>query len=166
LKSRSKPPPTLETTAPQLDYSGWVAEAKSLHRAGRLLDAQRLYEKVLKADESNAEALHFLGLTKHQQGDGAAAVDLMYRAIAADPNSPEFHSNFGAVLLKAARLQEALQVLNRALELKPQYPEAYDNLAIVLEKQGKIEEAIAAWEKSIAIQIRSRPLAPWKGAAQ
>ncbi len=137
---------------PKPDFSDLLREAKTLHRSGRLAEAQRVYLQILQVDDQNPEALHYLGLLKHQQGDGVAAVDLMYRAVTLKPDSSEFHCNLGMILGKSGRLQEALEVLDRAIELKPRSTEAYDNRGIVLEKQGKGDEAIAAWRKAIEIE--------------
>ena len=134
------------------NHSDLLREAKALHLLGRLSEAQQVYQKILGEDEANPDALHFLGLIKHQQGDQAAAAERMFRSIALNPNSAEFHSNLGAVLSRAGRLEEAMGVLERAIQLRPQYPEAYDNMGIVLEKQGKTDQAIIAWTKAVEFQ--------------
>ena len=42
--------------------------AVALHQSGRLAEAAPLYQQVLAADASNAEAMHLLGVLHHQQG--------------------------------------------------------------------------------------------------
>lgn len=42
-------------------------EALRHHQAGRLEDAARIYQAVLKAHPRNADALHLLGLVAHQR---------------------------------------------------------------------------------------------------
>jgi Flp pilus assembly protein TadD len=156
FESRSGfPVPAVEPQAASAKLNGKTDEllqAKALHRAGRLAEARRIYKRVLIDEPENADALHFLGLLSFQLGHSAAAVDLMYRALALCPDSPDYHCNLGMVLVKSGQVVEALEVLERALELQPDYPEALDNLALVLEKQGKIGEAIAAWERSLTLK--------------
>ena len=48
-----------------------LATAIEMHQAGQLGPAAQLYQRVLARDESNAVALHLLGVLHHQQGDHA-----------------------------------------------------------------------------------------------
>ena len=74
------------------------AAALGHHRAGQLGEAERLYREVLAREPRHAPALHFLGVLSHQQGESAAAVDLIEQAIAADGSIPDFHYNLGVIL--------------------------------------------------------------------
>jgi protein O-GlcNAc transferase len=58
------------------------------HQAGRLQEAERLYRQILTQQPEHAVAMHHLGLIAYQAGRNDAAVDLIRRAIALDPNSP------------------------------------------------------------------------------
>ena len=44
------------------------ASAVQLHQAGELAAAARLYESFLDRDATHADALHLLGVARHQQG--------------------------------------------------------------------------------------------------
>ena len=44
------------------------------HQAGKLDEAQRSYERVLKAEPRNVDANHFLGVIKGQKGDPAGVL--------------------------------------------------------------------------------------------
>jgi Flp pilus assembly protein TadD len=76
------------------------------HRAGQFGDAERLYREVLAREPRHAPTLHFLGVLSHQQGQSAAAVELIERAIAADGSIPDFHYNL-AVILEATGRRDA-----------------------------------------------------------
>src|ERR1700733_10240707 len=77
------------------------------HQAGRLNEAERLYQQILQADPHHADALHFLGVLPHQIGRQDMAVDLIGRAIAQNGRIPAFHNNLGNALKAQGKLQEA-----------------------------------------------------------
>ena len=55
--------------------------AVRLHQAGDLDAAARLYEWVLDDDRSHADALHLLGMLRHQQGQNRLAAKLIGKAV-------------------------------------------------------------------------------------
>jgi Flp pilus assembly protein TadD len=59
-----------------------LADAMTMHQAGLLGPAARLYQEVLVQEKDNADALHLLGVVHHQQGEHARAVQEIGRAIA------------------------------------------------------------------------------------
>ena len=70
-----------------------LQEAAQLHRAGRLPQAERIYRRVLEQDPRNACALRLLGLVASDSGNPSAAVNLMRRSLAIEPNSAETYCN-------------------------------------------------------------------------
>ena len=53
---------------------GLLQRALALQQQGQFKQAEQLYAEVLKADPRNFDALHLLGLTKHQQGSNEEAL--------------------------------------------------------------------------------------------
>ena len=43
-----------------------LERAAALHRSGRLIEAEALYREVLAADAQHFDALHLLGVLRHQ----------------------------------------------------------------------------------------------------
>ena len=76
----------------------FLAEAQNHHQAGRFDQARDLYLKALTLDPDNADALHFLGILRYQQGDPAQAVELISKALATKSDYPEAYSNLGIAL--------------------------------------------------------------------
>src|SRR5215469_3732509 len=60
--------------------------AYAAHRDGRLDDAERGYRATLAADPVHVDALHLLGVLRHQQGQHAEAADLVRRAVELRPD--------------------------------------------------------------------------------
>ena len=70
-----------------------LTTAIEMHRTGQLGPAAQWYQKAFAREQENADALHLLGVLRHQQGDHASAVELIGRAVALRPNAFAFHAN-------------------------------------------------------------------------
>jgi tetratricopeptide (TPR) repeat protein len=121
------------------------------HRAGRLAEAEKLYQQILNRDPNHALAAHQLAMIAHQTGRNEIAIDFLRRAIAPRPNWPEAHSNLGNILRIAGQIDQSITACRRALELRPDYPHALNNLALALIEKGELDEAIAACRRAIAL---------------
>ena len=75
-----------------------LEQAEQLRNQGQLAQAQDLCEQVVKAQPRHAEALHLLAIVLHQAGDAATAIDMLKRAVTANPNVPLFYSNLAEML--------------------------------------------------------------------
>jgi Flp pilus assembly protein TadD/GR25 family glycosyltransferase involved in LPS biosynthesis len=130
-----------------------LEEAKRLHRAGKLAEAEAAYSRVLAGAPRHPDVLYFFGLVKHQLGQSAAAIEPLSRALAMRPDCPEFHCNLGAVMCtQPGRGEEGLELIARAIELRPGYAEAYASLGTALDREGRTADAVAAWSRSIELR--------------
>ncbi len=121
------------------------------HSAGRLREAESIYQQILQVDPRHPVALHLLGLIAHQVGKNEIAVDLVGKAIAINPEYAEAHSNLAKVFHEMGRWQEALKSSEKALAVNPDFPEAYNNLGNALKELGRLEEAVECYTKAVAI---------------
>jgi protein O-GlcNAc transferase len=126
--------------------------AMSLHRQGRLRDAERLYRKVLKAEPDHSGALHHLGVVHAQQGRFDDAIGLIRSALAKDPQSSEIWSDLGVTYEAAQRHAEAIPCYEKALALKPDYADAFFNLGNALQALERHAEAIVRLQNAIALR--------------
>jgi tetratricopeptide (TPR) repeat protein len=122
------------------------------HRAGRFVEAARLYEAVLKLDAKHADGLHLLGMVACQGGRPDLAIDMIWRAIGINGEVAAYHSNLGTVLQAQGRLADAAMAYRRALELDAGLAEALGNLGSVLLAQGKRAEAIGCFERAVGLK--------------
>lgn len=118
------------------------------HRAGNLIEAERLYRRLCDAEPRNARALHLLGLVTHQMGRKGAAA-LVGRAVALDPAVAEAHNDHGVILAAEGNLVEALACFERALRLKPDFQDARNNLGRALQALGRSDEAVIQFERAL-----------------
>jgi tetratricopeptide (TPR) repeat protein len=122
------------------------------HKAGRLSEAENVYQQILQTSPDQPVALHLLGVIAHQVGKNDVAVDLIIKALAIKPDFAEAHNNLGNALRELGRLDEAVTYYHKAIDLKPDFAEAHYNLGIALQDLGKLDEAIASYRKALAIK--------------
>src|SRR5580698_6313910 len=94
-----------------------AGRAMESHQRGDLAGAERLYLQVLEAKSDHFEARHLLGVLRGQQGRYEEALGLVGAALKIKPDVPGALSNFGLILHKLKRHQEALASYDRALAI-------------------------------------------------
>lgn len=119
---------------------------------GRLDEAERIYQDILRTEPDHADALHLLGLLAHQRGDDRRAIELISRAITVNPANSVFHGNLAEVYRALERYDEAIQAARRALARNPKYAEALNALGAALHAQGNMDEAATALEQATEIK--------------
>ena len=122
------------------------------YTAGRLPEANSIYQQILRIDPNQPVALHLLGLIAHQVGKHDTAVDLILKALAIKPDYAEAHNNLGIVFKELGKLDEAAASYHKALAIKPDYAKAHSNLGNALHDLGKLDEAVASYHKALAIK--------------
>ncbi|MGD9341683.1 MAG: tetratricopeptide repeat protein, partial [Chromatiales bacterium] len=96
-----------------------LPRAIALHRQGRLNEAEDTYRELLTADPNSPDALHFLGVLKHQLGQSDLAIEYIGRAVELEPAHAGMRSNLGNVYMESGRLAEAEACYLAAIELAP-----------------------------------------------
>jgi len=147
-------PPNLEPSpaAPvRLGLPEAMGLALGLHQAGRLDDAQVLYQRVLAAEPEHADALHFMGVLTHQRGRSDEAATLIRRSIAHQPGIADWHNNLGNVLLESGRVDEAGAAYEEAARLAPERADVHNNLGVLRREQKRPEDSEAAYRRAIAL---------------
>ncbi|MGD8341512.1 MAG: tetratricopeptide repeat protein, partial [Gammaproteobacteria bacterium] len=123
----------------------------ALASLARLEEAVTCYDKALKIDPGDAEALFRLGNVLMHLGRQEAAVSSYRRAIAIKQDYAEAHYNLGNALGSIGKLEEAVTSYERALEINPDDVQALNNLGNVLQELQKPEEGLASYEKALEI---------------
>lgn len=119
--------------------------AISLHRQGRLLEAEGLYTAILKARPFHFDALNLLGVLKLQTARPAEAYTLFNAALRVAPQSVDASTNLGLALRGLGRHNDALAAFDRVLALAPDHIEARNNRGLALIDLGRLEEALACF---------------------
>src|SRR5262245_39338283 len=122
-----------------------------LHRQGKLADAERCYEEVLRRQPDHFSALHLLGVIARQTRRTERAVELIKKAVRLNPNVAVAYGNLGNALRDLNRPAEALASYDRAIALKPDYAAAHNNRGAALRDLKRPAEALASYDKTIAL---------------
>jgi predicted TPR repeat methyltransferase len=135
-----------------------MAQRQLLERAVELLqrrrtrEAQAVLQAVLERWPEQPDALNFLGVLKHQQGDSEAAVTLLRRATRGEADSPGAWNNLGNVLAALQRHGEAEQAYRECLTRQPDFSDAIGNLAAMCSKQGRLAEAAGLYRQALRLE--------------
>ncbi len=128
-----------------------LQRALGLQQRGELVEAEKLYRDVLKIDPNHFDALHLLGLLKHQQRKNSDARELIGSALKINPNYPDALLNYGSILAALDLYEEALTYFDRTLVLDPNSFRALNNRANALVALGRFDEALACFDSVLAL---------------
>jgi len=140
---------------PQTELSKVVslfAEGLALHQAGRLGDAEEIYNKILARQPDHFDSLHLLGVIFSQRGNHAEAVRQIDFALKTNPNDCLALNNRGVALKELKRFEEALASYDRALTMRPDFAEALSNRGVALYELKRFEEALASYDLALAVR--------------
>ena len=140
---RSTSKPLTYTKDPLLD------EAYSLYTQKRLDEAIVVYNRALKANNTNALGWQGYGLTQRLRGLNKDALSSFERALQLDPGLVTSWNGKGTVLGKLRRHQEALDAFEHALQLEPQNAAAWNGKGAALHALGRSNQALDAFEKAL-----------------
>lgn len=121
------------------------------HQAGALPAAEALYRRVLEAEPGQPDALHLLGVAAYQAGRHGEAVDLIGRAIAANPQIAQFHTHQSAAFRALGDLESAATSLRRALAIDPNDAAALNDYGAICQGQGRLDEASRHLRRAIVL---------------
>jgi len=122
-----------------------LLRAVRLHEVGELAQAESLYRQVLDQQPRQPDALHLLGVIRHQQGALQQARDLIQQAIQIQ-SSPLYVFNLGIVQEGLDCLTGAADAYQTVLSLQSDYPAASLRLARVYQEQNQIGSALGILE--------------------
>lgn len=121
------------------------------HQAGDIQEAAKRYQAILVIEPNQADALHYLGMTRHQRGNTEEAITLIRRAIKLVPDYIDAQNNLGNVLKETMQASEAEQAYRAVILSRPNFAPAYNNLGVVLTAQRRFDEAIVAYRQCLAL---------------
>jgi tetratricopeptide (TPR) repeat protein len=136
----------------RMSISQAMEQAHKLLSAGQLGPAAQLCSQIVSAQPRMAEARNLMAAILHAQGNSAAAVKSLQRAINLNENNAQFYSNLGEIERQRGKPREALVALRRAVSLDPKFAQAWNNLGIVHYDRRDFKEAIKCYEQAISLR--------------
>jgi len=131
-----------------------IDEVLKTHRAGRLDEAERDYQAILKDDPDCAEAWHLLGVIALQRGDPEAAEALIEKSLALAPEDPRALNNYGVAAERQGRMNDAAIRFAKAAARDPDFADAHANHGTALNALGRIDEAKTAFTRALDLEPR------------
>lgn len=145
------PPPNHSPTQQSLATQQALNLALQHHNAGRLSEAETLYQQILQADPNHSDALHLRGVIAINMGKIDLAVDLITKALTINPNFALAHANLGVALGALGEFDDAIACYRKAISINPNLAMAHSGLGAALSTQGRFDEAIVSYHRAIAI---------------
>ncbi len=140
-------PPRLAAAAIEAKFR----QALNRHQTGRLSEAERICEEIVRIAPEHFEALHLLGIIALSTRRPQRAADLIGQSIRIHPNSAAAHNNLGNALSDLGRLDEALSAYDRAVALNGALADAHFNRGAVLRDLRRPDEALASHDRALML---------------
>ena len=118
-----------------------LQEALTLHQSGQFDAAESGYRAHLAAQPDDADALHLLGVLRHQRDDTLQAITLIRQAIAIAADQPQFHLSLGGALLHVGQGDAARASFEQALALDPNSAQTHAVLGHLSLQSGAVADA-------------------------
>ena len=136
----------------------YYARAISLERQGKWDRAEADFRQALDLNPEQPDVMNYLGYSLVEKNIKLdEALDLIERALAAQPDSGFILDSLGWVLYRLGRYDEAIGHMERAAEFMPVDPVVNDHLGDVLWAVGRTTEARFQWKRALSFVDKEKP---------
>ena len=105
--------------------------ALDAHKAKNYADAEAMYTEILTETPNHPDALHFLGLLFHQQGEPENGAALIEKSLSINPNHPSALNNLGNIYRQLGDNKDALRAYWAAVQANPAHTDSWNNMGVV-----------------------------------
>ncbi|WP_149776995.1 tetratricopeptide repeat protein [Ruegeria intermedia] len=113
--------------------------------------AEADFRKALELNPDQPQVLNYLGYSLVERREKLdEALEMIQRAVAAQPDSGYIVDSLGWVLFRLGRYDEAVGHMERAVELMPVDPVVNDHLGDVYWAVGRLREAETQWKRALS----------------
>lgn len=128
-----------------------------LFMAGKLSEAEAIYEQALEINADHATTLNNMGMLKLQQKEFSSALSWFDKALS-ENEKPVYYLNKGHAYANLKKLDEAVKNYNKCLKLDPQHEMAWVSLAKLYTATGNFQQSVRCWRKVIQLNERAEYL--------
>ena len=141
----------VQTPPTELSLSDALSLALDMHQNRQLEGAETLYRRILEAAPGQADALHFLGMLRHQRGHSDEGIALIEKAAVLEPGFAGFHNNLGNIHASRGDIAAATLAYERAARLAPDSADLQNNLGALYRAERRLAEARTHYQRAIAL---------------
>lgn len=116
-----------------------IRRARAHALTGELEEADRLLEKAIRRDSTDALAHYYAGKIHQERGDRREALAHARRAVGSSPFQPTYRYLLGSLLVQEERAEEAVAHLENVVEARPRHVGAHYNLGQAYMLTGREE---------------------------
>jgi Flp pilus assembly protein TadD len=113
------------------DATAAYARALEAMRTGRVHEAERVLQQLVKNHPDLAGPYANLGILYHRLDRGDEAEQVLKQAIKLNPNQPAYHNQLGIVYRSSGKFSDAHLAYQKALAIDPKYLYAHLNIGIL-----------------------------------
>src|SRR3982750_130515 len=99
-----------------------------------------------------ANELNNQAVVRSDNGKYQEAVQLLERAILAEPGYALAYYNLGSAYFQLNQLEKAIEAFRHAIVLKPEFSEAYNQIGVTYLQMSEVANAIAAFREAIRVK--------------
>ena len=129
-----------------------LQSARLYYESGDVINAQRLYEKVLVLTPNDPGILNDFGAVLKQSNQLEKAREMFLKASQAQPGYMIAHNNLGVVLQELGLYQEASREYLKVLDISPSHSGAVYNLGNLFRDLGREDHAVDMLKKSLRLE--------------
>src|SRR5215510_10091388 len=123
-----------------------LQNAFRLQQQGRLVDAANIYERLLKRNPNNLDALHYFGILKTSFGQFNEARQLIERSLAGPAINLPYVENYVSILCMIGDYARAASECVKAIRKNKRTEVLQYVLAVSLYKIGRLKDAIEEFD--------------------
>lgn len=134
------------------DQDEKAANLRRAHLAlvqGNHREALHLAEEILEHSPLDVDALNLAAAASFNLDELSVAAVLFRKVLLYDPDNAGAHHNYGILLERQGKLNEAVTHFQRCIQLQPDFPESYIHLGNILENLRQEKEAADFYRQAL-----------------
>lgn len=128
-------------------------------KAGHHEDARKVFEAIVQADPSNADAYYYLGLSLSKLERYSPAATAFENALELNPQLTDVYLSLGIAYYKIKSMDQAEQALKQGVEADPQNSASQFFLGLVYQNKDQDQKSIQYFSKAGELDPDFRQLA-------
>ena len=131
------------------DIDARLGHAAYLAKSGQVLQAELLFQDIVKESPGNVPASRALAQLALFRGDAVRAVELLHELVRTHPNDAQLVLDFAPALVAAGQLIDVVLMLESAAERHPKHHSIWLLLGQARQAAGDDAGALQAWYEAV-----------------